>query len=271
MTKIADRTNLLVHEFATKRKLLEALQASSFIPVVSGWRLPCFRGDLVLDGCYSDNLPVFDASTITVSPFAGDASICPVDDSLLNLRIPHGPTNSSNSITLSKGNSMKMINALVPPGVDGMMQLCNQGYTDAIHFLTTGGYIHCPRCKDVIKAEASTEPEERDLEVPEQPEECADCEAARREAAAEQGLPADIRAVFREAAGHEGARQGVARQVACLLIRPGVVRLALGLLIHAASAPLRIGVSLGSRPQLRVARLVASMAMPTFFGYMTTM
>ena len=150
MTKIADRSNLLVHQFSSKQELLEALRASSFVPFMSGWRPPRFRGDLVFDGGYSDNLPVFCSSTtITVSPFAGDASICPQDDiaigSLLNVNIPHGPSNSSNSFHLSKENSLKMISAVVPPGVEGMERLCSQGYQDAMRFLEEGGHIRCGR------------------------------------------------------------------------------------------------------------------------------
>jgi hypothetical protein len=266
MTKIADRTNLLVHEFASKRELLEALQASSFIPFVSGWRPPRFKGDLVFDGGYSDNLPVFDAFTITVSPFAGDASICPVDDcqigSLLNLRIPHGPANSSNSFTLTKGNSMKLINAVVPPGVEGMEQLCSQGYSDAMRFLTNGRYIRCRRCREAAgsPAEAGPQAEAAEAEASaadkdrgrEEVEECADCEAARQEAAAES-LPADIREVFREAeTGESRHRQGA---------RPGVARHVLGL-IHGVAAPLRVGVSLGCCVSLRAVLLVATLSGP---------
>ena len=37
-----------------------------------------FRGELCVDGCYSDNLPSLGPNTITVSPFSGDADICPL-------------------------------------------------------------------------------------------------------------------------------------------------------------------------------------------------
>ena len=35
-----------------------------------------------LDGGYSDNLPILDEHTITVSPFCGSADICPQDEFL---------------------------------------------------------------------------------------------------------------------------------------------------------------------------------------------
>jgi hypothetical protein len=51
-------------------------------------------GELVFDGGYSDNVPVVQANTITVSPFSGNQDICPLDDSeladLLGLNLPTG-------------------------------------------------------------------------------------------------------------------------------------------------------------------------------------
>jgi hypothetical protein len=35
-----------------------------------------------MDGCYSDNLPILDENTITVSPFCGESDICPRDDTV---------------------------------------------------------------------------------------------------------------------------------------------------------------------------------------------
>ena len=58
--------------------------ASTFIPVFSGI-FPCrIRGVPVIDGGFSVNQVVLNESTITVSPFAGDAHICPQDDVIDN-------------------------------------------------------------------------------------------------------------------------------------------------------------------------------------------
>lgn len=186
MTKISERSNLLVHHFQSRRELLEALRASSFVPLLSGWRPPRFKGDLVFDGGYSDNLPVFDERTITVSPFAGDASICPPDDTqigaLLNLKIPHGPTNSSNSFHFSRDNSRKLINAVVPPNTEGMEQLCLQGYQDATRFLIAENHIKCGQCQNPRDTNSD----------------CALCSAIKEEAATKT-LPQEIKDVFIEA------------------------------------------------------------------------
>jgi hypothetical protein len=48
-----------------------------FISVVPLWFEPSC---IYLDGGYSDNLPVLDGLTITVSPFSGNSDICPQDD-----------------------------------------------------------------------------------------------------------------------------------------------------------------------------------------------
>ena len=93
MTKVWDRSNLAVNSFNSKAELLDALQASSFVPIMCGLLPPRFKGSLAFDGFYTDNLPVFDSNTISVSPFAGDASICPKDDrifSFLKIKMPHG-------------------------------------------------------------------------------------------------------------------------------------------------------------------------------------
>ena len=115
-----------------------------------------FKGSLVLDGFYTDNLPVFDSNTISVSPFAGDASICPKDDrifSFLKIEMPHGNNyklkkpimmcikflsglkNVTNSMILSFGNMRRLFYAVVPPSVDSMEELCLEGYQDALRFL----------------------------------------------------------------------------------------------------------------------------------------
>ena len=93
MTKVWDRSNLVVNKFSSKAELLDALQGTSFVPFMCGLLPPRFKGSLVLDGFYTDNLPVFDSNTISVSPFAGNASICPKDDRLLSflkINMPHG-------------------------------------------------------------------------------------------------------------------------------------------------------------------------------------
>lgn len=44
-----------------------------------GFVYPTFRGEIYIDGGASDNQPVIDSNTITVSPFSGESDICPAD------------------------------------------------------------------------------------------------------------------------------------------------------------------------------------------------
>jgi len=62
--------------------ITQAILCSGFIPIFSGWLPPKFQGVRYMDGCYSDNLPILDENTITVSPFCGESDICPRDDTV---------------------------------------------------------------------------------------------------------------------------------------------------------------------------------------------
>jgi hypothetical protein len=53
--------------------------SSAFIPLFSGYLPPKFRGVRCFDGGFSDNLPILDENTVTVSPFCGESDICPRD------------------------------------------------------------------------------------------------------------------------------------------------------------------------------------------------
>ena len=91
---------------------IQVILASTFIPVFSGWLPPRYRGTRVIDGGYSDNLPILDSQTITVSPFCGSSDICPQDDYMLNvLQLQIAGT----SIELSKENMFRMTRILMPP------------------------------------------------------------------------------------------------------------------------------------------------------------
>ena len=61
---------------------LQAVIASTFIPIFSGIMPTRFRGVPVIDGGFSVNQVVLDREkTLTVSPLSGDAHICPQDHS----------------------------------------------------------------------------------------------------------------------------------------------------------------------------------------------
>ncbi|KAH7969159.1 hypothetical protein HPB52_015188 [Rhipicephalus sanguineus] len=81
LTRVSDGKNVLLSQFESREHLVEALKCSCFIPFYSGLRPPKINGVAYMDGGFSDNQPSLDENTVTVSPFAGDSDICPIDDS----------------------------------------------------------------------------------------------------------------------------------------------------------------------------------------------
>ena len=132
ITKTRKLKNLLVSEFHDKNDVIEAVLASSFVPVMSGFNLPKFRGKLSLDGIYSDALPLLGDFTITVSPFAGDVSISTPEVTRVKASLSYG---SGGSFHVSKNNLCKLRHALIPPSILKMKSLCEQGFRDARRFL----------------------------------------------------------------------------------------------------------------------------------------
>ena len=145
LTRASNKGNVLVSSFRSKADLIDAVCASSFVPIMSGWLPPRFRGEMALDGGYSDNIPILGDVTLTVSPFAGDASICPQDETSPNkyYRLPHG---SGGCVDISRENINKLAKAMVPPDTTGMEALCCQGFEDAKKYLMKEKMIRCQKC-----------------------------------------------------------------------------------------------------------------------------
>lgn len=81
LTRSYDGKNIIVSQFNSREDLLQALLCACFIPGFSGILPPRFQGIRYMDGAFSDNLPVLDENTVTVSPFCGESDICPRDQS----------------------------------------------------------------------------------------------------------------------------------------------------------------------------------------------
>merc|ERR1711881_247324 len=81
LTRVKDRTNVIVSKYPTRKDYLDALMCSSFVPFYSGIVPPTFQNTAYVDGGLSDNLPGEDLITMKVSPFSGNASISPRDKS----------------------------------------------------------------------------------------------------------------------------------------------------------------------------------------------
>uniref|UniRef100_T1IU96 PNPLA domain-containing protein n=1 Tax=Strigamia maritima TaxID=126957 RepID=T1IU96_STRMM len=101
-----------------------------------------FRGERYIDGCYSNNLPVLDENTITVSPFCGESDICPQDNSYNLFQVNFNNT----SIELSPQNLLRILQILFPPQVEVLSDMCKQGFDDALRYLQRNTLVSCVRC-----------------------------------------------------------------------------------------------------------------------------
>ena len=108
---------------------------------------PRYRGHRVIDGGYSNNVPVLDQHTVTVSPFSGGAHICP--------HRPEAPwVNVANTIlSLNTDNLVRITSVLFPPSQDILARYCYQGYSDALKFLQSREMIHLPQTEDIQRRE----------------------------------------------------------------------------------------------------------------------
>lgn len=131
VTRLSDGKNVLINQYQSKDDLIKVLQSSCFIPIWSGLIPPKFNGVSYIDGGFSNNLPTFDENTLTVSPFAGESDICPLDDTynLLQMNI------ANTSISLSWENVKRISRILFAAKPEQLSQLCEQGYFDCLRYL----------------------------------------------------------------------------------------------------------------------------------------
>ncbi|CAJ1087160.1 patatin-like phospholipase domain-containing protein 4 isoform X2 [Xyrichtys novacula] len=124
--------NHLVSRFTSREELIQALLASSFVPVYAGLKPMDFRGQKWIDGGFTDSLPILPVGrTITVSPFAGLQDVCPVHRGRLNTQLRLANMN----IMFSVENIKRLNQALFPPSGRTMASFYEEGFSDAVRFL----------------------------------------------------------------------------------------------------------------------------------------
>ncbi|THD20264.1 Patatin phospholipase domain-containing protein 2 [Fasciola hepatica] len=153
LTSYATHKNVVVNQFRDKDELVNAVLCSAYIPIFSGFVPPTFRGQSVLDGGLSDNLLCIDKMTIRVSPFAGDADICPLDAPWDSGYLAPAPQHFedvigsisflNNNIRVNRTNIRRLICVVWPMKSDELASLACQGYEDARRFLIARGFIAC--------------------------------------------------------------------------------------------------------------------------------
>lgn len=145
LTRAFDGENVIVNQFDSKQDVIQALICSCFIPFWSGLKAPKYKGITYIDGGFSNNLLILDDKTVSVSPFAGEADICPQDDTFNLLQV----SLSNTSFSISPGNLYRLSHALLPPPPEMLSDLCEQGYADGIRFLQQMKLITCTKCLDI--------------------------------------------------------------------------------------------------------------------------
>lgn len=142
VTRVSDGANVIISEFKSNDDLIAALVASTFVPVFSGFIPPKVGEHRYVDGGFSNNLPILDENTITVSPFCGESDICPRDSSLQLFHVNFCNT----SVEVSKPNMYRFSRILFPPNPEVLSMMCKQGFEDALKFLQRNNMINCTKC-----------------------------------------------------------------------------------------------------------------------------
>ena len=131
----------------------QAVISSTYIPIFSGIFPPRYRRRRCVDGGFSVNQVILEDdlnATLTVSPFSGDAHICPKvkrksKTGYTRLQFAEAWTD------LSFENFERMRNVVFPLSPDAMAELLLQGYHDTVNFLSRYGQINasCGTCLTV--------------------------------------------------------------------------------------------------------------------------
>lgn len=163
VTKVSDGKNYVLNNFVDKSELIKVIAASCFIPIFSGNLPERVRGQRVIDGGFSVNLIKHSANTITVSPLAGDADICPLDDSRTRgydiTRLMVGKQGHD----LTFKNLERLSKVLYPPSSETLAGILEQGFRDAHRFLRKHGLVSCSQCM-TVRSTVHHEDPEGDLE-----------------------------------------------------------------------------------------------------------
>merc|ERR1711971_137954 len=121
----------------TREDYLDALFCSCFVPFYSGLIPPTFKNTAYVDGGLSDNLPGSDFDTVRISPFSGNSSISPKDQTFSAGHIML----SNNSFDLNLDNFQRLTMAFFPPDNEKIVDLCRKGYYDAYAFIVENGLM----------------------------------------------------------------------------------------------------------------------------------
>ncbi|XP_055348137.1 patatin-like phospholipase domain-containing protein 2 isoform X1 [Paramacrobiotus metropolitanus] len=131
VTRCYDGKGVVLNNFASREELIDAVVCSSFVPFISGIVPPLYRNTYYWDGFLTDNLPIYDERSITVSPFSGESDICPLDASSAFLDIYF----SNHHIRLTAKNFFRFSVTLYPSSPEILEKIYWEGYQDARRYI----------------------------------------------------------------------------------------------------------------------------------------
>ena len=142
-TDVYTGKNVLIKNYRDKKEVIDAVITSTFIPYFSGLLPPRYRKRRFIDGGFSVNQVILEDdqfATLTVSPFSGDAHICPkvkrkYKTAYTRLQFAEAWTD------LSLENFERMKNVVFPPSPEDMSKLILAGYHDAVAFLARNSMV----------------------------------------------------------------------------------------------------------------------------------
>uniref|UniRef100_A0A8D3BA87 PNPLA domain-containing protein n=1 Tax=Scophthalmus maximus TaxID=52904 RepID=A0A8D3BA87_SCOMX len=136
LTRLADGKNILVSEFDSREELIQVARVMHI-----GSAPSCQH---YVDGALSNNMPLFEQrNTITVAPFSGESDICPREGTYNFFEVHYGNV----SIQINMGNVHRICTSFLPPRLEVSVQICHDGYMDALCFLREKGevlHLHPP-------------------------------------------------------------------------------------------------------------------------------
>lgn len=133
ITHLRSYRNRIISEWPTREDLIECLLCSCYLPIFSGEGVPRFRGELYIDGGFTNNQPrPFEPNSfLTISPFSSTADICPRD----KVKKGRYVRVSNELLLISKANWSRLYHTVMPHTNEMFRQLYHDGYSRSLLYL----------------------------------------------------------------------------------------------------------------------------------------